>query len=184
MKIYELNQVAKRALDFATRAHEGQVRKNSGVPYITHPIKVAHTLMENVDFNFTAHHQELWAAASLHDTIEDCGVTYDTIRNLFGTNIAEMVLGMTKVSKLSDGNRAVRKEIDRIHYSKQDKYVQTIKCADVFCNVSDYIKEDPKKAKSYGAECKKLIESLTNDPDPLMKAMALNVCEIAINGDL
>ena len=85
----------REALDFAFEAHAGQYRK-SGEPYITHPVAVAEILAElQMD-------PESLIAGLLHDTVEDVeGVSFETIRERFGEEVARIVEGETKVSKLS-----------------------------------------------------------------------------------
>jgi RelA/SpoT family (p)ppGpp synthetase len=83
----------KRAYFFAEQAHYGQVRR-SGEPYVTHPLAVAGVLAEmHMD------HQSLMAAL-LHDTIEDTGVTKDDIGAQFGSDVAELVDGVSKLTHI------------------------------------------------------------------------------------
>ncbi|MGM0585408.1 MAG: RelA/SpoT family protein [Pseudomonadota bacterium] len=78
---------------FGARAHAGQKRA-SGEPYFGHPVEVAGILTELRLDDATI------ATALLHDTVEDTDVTYARIRELFGEEIAELVDGVTKLSKL------------------------------------------------------------------------------------
>ena len=71
--IYQ-SEETRRALEFAAKAHEGQVRKYTGEPYITHPMAVAEMLLEH-GIEFGAMH----IAALLHDTVEDTDVTHEDI---------------------------------------------------------------------------------------------------------
>ncbi len=81
------------AYEFACKAHEGQQRK-SGEPFVNHPIEVAFILSElHLD---TA----TLKAALLHDTVEDSDVTLDTVRELFGDEVAELVDGVTKLGRI------------------------------------------------------------------------------------
>jgi len=90
----------RKSLDFAEEAHEGQYRR-SGEPYITHPVAVASILADmHMD------HQSLMAAL-LHDVIEDTDVTKDTIAKLFGSDVANLVDGVSKISAIKVENRAV-----------------------------------------------------------------------------
>ena len=84
----------KYALDFATNAHSVQKRV-SGEPYIEHPSAVADIL---IDFGLDA---DTVAAALLHDVIEDTGVTEEDIRTKFGSGIADMVVGVTKLTRIN-----------------------------------------------------------------------------------
>ena len=88
----------RRAYRFADEAHLGQIR-NSGEPYITHPIAVAQQCAE-----WKLDAQALMAAL-LHDAIEDCGVTKPELIERFGAPVAELVDGLTKLEKLEFNTR-------------------------------------------------------------------------------
>ncbi len=91
--------LVERAYEYAYAAHEGQVRK-SGEPYIIHPISVAQTLADLMLDATTI------AAGFLHDCVEDCeGVTVDTMKQLFGGEVALLVDGVTKLTKLDFTSR-------------------------------------------------------------------------------
>ena len=101
-KLGYLNQVdvdnVRRAYRFADVAHLGQLR-NSGEPYITHPIAVAQQCAE-----WKLDAQALMAAL-LHDAIEDCGVTKPELIEKFGAPVADLVDGLTKLEKLEFNTR-------------------------------------------------------------------------------
>jgi GTP pyrophosphokinase len=86
------------AYRFADEAHLGQLR-NSGEPYITHPIAGAHQCAE-----WKLDAQALMAAL-LHDAIEDCGVTKPELIERFSAPVAELVDGLTKLEKLEFNTR-------------------------------------------------------------------------------
>ena len=88
----------RRAYRFADEAHLGQIR-NSGAPYITHPIAVAQQCAE-----WKLDAQALMAAL-LHDAIEDCGVTKPELIERFGASVADLVDGLTKLEKLEFNTR-------------------------------------------------------------------------------
>ena len=144
-----------KAKMLAGKAHEGQFRKYSGMPYIVHPIEVA-TIVQEVE-----HSDEMIAAALLHDVVEDTDYTVEDIAKEVSPAVAELVEGLTDVSSPQDGNRAVRKTKDRDHLAKQNAEVQTIKLADVISNSQDIKANDPKFAKVYIEEMKALLEVLT-----------------------
>ena len=74
------------AVEFATKAHEGQFRKGTKRPYIVHPIEVADSVTT------MTRDPEVICAAVLHDTIEDCaGVTKETLEDRFGERVAMLV---------------------------------------------------------------------------------------------
>ncbi|KAF1047669.1 RelA/SpoT family protein [Xylophilus sp.] len=88
----------RQAYRFADEAHLGQLR-NSGEPYITHPIAVAAQCAE-----WKLDTQALMAAL-LHDAMEDCGVTKPDLIDRFGAPVAELVDGLTKLDKLQFNTR-------------------------------------------------------------------------------
>jgi len=150
-----LNIVAK-ALGFATKAHEGQKRKYTGEPYINHPIAVCE-LVKSV-----CHNDYMLAAALLHDTVEDTEITIIDIKREFGDIVSIFVDGLTDISKPEDGNRAIRKELDRQHLKSGLPPIHTIKLADLIDNSKSINKHDPRFAKIYMAEKKLLLNVLKN----------------------
>lgn len=98
-------EMLKKAIDFASKAHKGQLRE-SGEPYIMHPIAVAKMLFEmSMDENTVI-------AGLLHDTVEDNpNITVDIIRSEFGDDVANMVDGVTKLTK--SGNAGLLSKEDR-----------------------------------------------------------------------
>ena len=96
VKKYDPNsniELLEKAYYVSKTAHEGQQR-NSGEPYIIHPVEVAIILAE-MELDCTA-----LVAALLHDTIEDTTCTYDEIKVQFGVEVADLVDGVTKLTKL------------------------------------------------------------------------------------
>ena len=81
------------ALNYATKAHEGQLR-DSGEPFIEHPIATASRLADMRLDTTTIQ------AALLHDVMEDCGVSFQEIESEFGTDVAKLVDGVTKLKRL------------------------------------------------------------------------------------
>lgn len=143
-----------KAKELAGKAHEGQFRKYSGMPYIVHPIEVA-TILQTVP-----HTEAMVAAALLHDVVEDTDYTVDDIAVLIDPEVAKLVEGLTDISKPEDGNRKARKAIDREFLSKQSAEVQTIKYADIISNTQDIRVNDPSFAKVYIEEMKLLLDVL------------------------
>ena len=83
----------RAAYECAANAHEGQKRRN-GEPYIIHPVSVAEIVVEmGLDTDSIC-------AALLHDCIEDTGFGYKEIENKFGTPVAELVDGVTRLGML------------------------------------------------------------------------------------
>ena len=83
----------KRAFDYACTAHQGQCRK-SGEPYISHPVEVA-LILASLRMDV-----ETLTAALLHDVVEDTDSTYDDVAAEFGDDVAQLVDGVTKISRI------------------------------------------------------------------------------------
>ena len=83
----------QRAYVFSAKGHEGQERL-SGEPYLVHPIEVAGILVDMRMDEVTV------AAGLLHDAIEDTLTTLEELRRLFGDQVAFLVEGLTKISKI------------------------------------------------------------------------------------
>ena len=92
-------EIIKNAYDYANYLHEGQKRQ-SGEPYISHPLNVAYILSEmHAD-------RDTICAALLHDTLEDCDISKEDIAELFNKDIANLVDGVTKISKMNFSSKA------------------------------------------------------------------------------
>src|SRR5262245_46535980 len=86
-------ELVTRAFRFAAASHEGQQRR-SGEPFITHPVGVA-SICAGLRLD-----EQTIAAALLHDVVEDTGVELDTLREEFGDEIAALVDGVTKLTRV------------------------------------------------------------------------------------
>lgn len=164
-----------KAVIFAATAHSvnGQKRKYTGEPYIVHPIEVMKNVMS------VPHTPEMLAAALLHDVLEDTPTKVGTLRKLFNKGVVDLVLEVTDVSKPSDGNRAVRKALDRDHLAKASAQGQTIKLADLLNNTSSILQHDQEFAKVYLKEKQALLEVLTKG-DPSLHKQCTAVVNLSV----
>lgn len=89
---YDLAKL-RSAYEYAREMHEGQLRE-SGEPYITHPLAVA-TILVDLGMDTDA-----ICAALLHDVVEDTAATYDDVKKRFGADVANLVDGVTKLDKI------------------------------------------------------------------------------------
>lgn len=164
------NTLVKQALTFATAAHAavGQTRKYSGEPYINHPVEVREILLRFAS-NWVTIEQE--AAALLHDVVEDTQVSIDLVRSVFGDKTADLVDWLTDVSKPTDGNRRVRKQLDLDHTAAAPVEAQSIKLADLISNSRSIVAHDRDFARVYLHEKARILEVCANaDPGLLREA--------------
>lgn len=141
----DINLIFK-AYDYALKAHEGQYR-NSGEPYIVHPVEVA-MILTNLELDVST-----IASGLLHDVIEDTSITYDDIKNEFGQEIADLVDGVTKLgmieykSKVEQQAENMRKMLIAM---AKDIRVIMIKLADRLHNMRTlkYLSEEKQKEKA------------------------------------
>jgi len=162
--------MVERARVFATAAHAAvkQVRKYTFEPYIVHPTEVAGIVAS------VPHTDEMLAAAWLHDTVEDTGVSIVDIHVEFGHQVAELVGWLTDVSTPEHGNRAVRKALDRDHIACAPAAAQTVKLADLIANSGSIMAHDPEFAQVYLAEKRMLLQILTRG-DAILMARARSI---------
>jgi GTP pyrophosphokinase len=87
------SELIERAYHFAMEAHKGQ-KRSSGDPYVTHPLEVA-IILADMEMDITT-----IVAGILHDTVEDTNLTYEETLKHFGQEVADLVDGVTKLTKL------------------------------------------------------------------------------------
>ncbi len=103
----------EKAYHLAERAHKDQVRK-SGEPYIIHPLCVA-IILADLEMD-----KETIAAGLLHDVIEDTIMTEDEIKEQFGSDVALLVDGVTKLEQLQFSNESGDKALDRFEMQAEN----------------------------------------------------------------
>lgn len=124
-------EIVKRAYEYADTLHKGQMRQ-SGEPYISHPLNVAYILADmHAD-------RDTICAGLLHDTLEDTNITKEDIAHDFNQNVANLVDGVTKLSKMNfsskqDQNYANTRKI--ITGITEDVRIIIIKLADRLHNM-------------------------------------------------
>lgn len=166
-----MSDLVERARAFAIARHGDQRRKYTGEPYWHHLRNVA-AIVETLGV-----HESLVAAAWLHDTVEDAGVTFPEIDAEFGPEVRELVFWLTDRSCPEDGNRKARKTIDRVHLGNASPAAQTVKLADLIDNAGSIVAYDKSFAIVYLEEKEQLLEVLT-EADPQLRERAFEVlCE-------
>jgi len=154
--------LVEEAYNFASQAHKGQVRK-SGEPYVEHPLQVALTLAElQLDASSLA-------AALLHDVPENCGIAISEIEAKFGSEVAKLVDGTTKLSKLSwsgEGVAASELQVENLRKMlvamAEDLRVVFIKLADRLHNMRTLDALSSEKRRSIAQETLEIYAPLTH----------------------
>jgi len=166
-----MNNIILLAADFARRAHEGQVRKYTGAPYISHPARVA---------GRAAVHRlatvDMVVAAYLHDVLEDTEIK-DWELEIFSPRVQELVKELTNPSKDSAEPRAIRKQQDRDHLAIISDQGKVLKLLDRIDNVADMTAcPDKKFVALYLLESKLLAEAI-GEVDSELKQELLSLIE-------
>lgn len=134
-----MNRYRTLILDFATKAHAGQIRKNTGAPYITHPIAVAEIALAKVKDRHIRYQEMIYAIAINHDVLEDTNATIEELEAVFkdaGFSLSEISLIMYCIKILTKSE----KDFDIIEYIHRIKYqelARIVKLADLEHNMSD-----------------------------------------------
>ncbi|WP_149085361.1 MULTISPECIES: RelA/SpoT family protein [Microbacterium] len=148
--------VISRAYAVAKEKHEGQKRQ-SGEPYITHPLAVAQILAE------LGLGPRAIAAALLHDTVEDTGYALTDLTAEFGDEVAMLVDGVTKLDKVKYGESAQAETVRKMIVAmSKDIRVLLIKLADRLHNARTWGFVPPEKAAKKAKETLEIYAPLAN----------------------
>ncbi|KAL1218923.1 putative GTP diphosphokinase RSH3 [Cardamine amara subsp. amara] len=161
-KIFEDESVIKAFYE-AEKAHRGQMRAN-GDPYLQHCVETA-MLLANIGANST-----VVVAGILHDTLDDSFMSYDYILRTFGSGVADLVEGVSKLSQLSklarENNTACKTvEADRLHtmfLAMADARAVLIKLADRLHNMMTLYALPPVKQQRFAKETLEIFAPLAN----------------------
>ena len=157
-----------RAAHFAAVRHSGQRRKGAACePYINHLLEVADlvaSVLAEPDAN-------LVMAALLHDTVEDVGVTKDELVDVFGQDVADLVLEVTDDKSLP---KQERKRLQIVNAPRKSVRAQVIKLADKISNLRAMLASPPadwslERRREYFAWARQVVDALSA-PDPRLKA--------------
>ena len=124
------NEVFLKAVSFAAKAHDGQIRKDGKTPYISHSFRTSLVLSQI----FSVTNASMLAAAILHDTIEDTDNDFDDIKDSFGEQVAVWV-GL--LSKDKRNPKPVREKVYLDQLRQAPDEVKLIKLADAYDNIID-----------------------------------------------
>lgn len=150
-KPYDL-ELIREAYEIAESYHHGQLRR-SGEPYIIHPLETAAIL---VDYGMDT---ESICAALMHDTLEDTPLTFEQIEKKFGSTVAKLVEGVTKLTKLPTTTRdeAQAENLRKMLLAmSEDIRVIIIKLADRLHNMRTIEFHNPQKRRDKALETMEL----------------------------
>jgi (p)ppGpp synthase/HD superfamily hydrolase len=156
--------VILEAAAFAAYAHKGQGRKWTGVPYITHPRRVAGHVA-----TLKGATEQMVAAAFLHDVIEDCAIILATIEHNFGNEVAELVWWLTNPEKPEGMTRARHKAQIHKRLASAPKQAKRIKLCDRIDNLQEMDGAPGEFQVLYGEESLDLAEAI-GDADETLKS--------------
>ena len=137
------SSIVVRAFSFAYKAHKGQYRKGSKIPYIVHPMDVASALMKNEAS------EEIVVAGLLHDVVEDAGVELQQVEKLFGNQVKRLVKGASEPEEyrreMSSEERRKTWKVRKSHTVSKikdaDYDLKLLSCADKLSNIRDMIND-------------------------------------------
>ena len=141
-------ELVEKAYVYSAKAHQGQIRL-SGEPYLSHPLEVAYILTK-MKMDVTC-----IAAGFLHDTLEDTEAEADEIKHLFGEETANIVEGVTKISRMQFTSRQQRQAENvrkMILAMSSDIRVILVKLADRLHNMRTLGFQTPEKQRLIAAE--------------------------------
>lgn len=123
-----------KAIAFAQKAHQGQYRKGTKLPYIVHPLGVMEILSR-----YQAS-EDLMISGILHDTLEDTSTTAEEIEKRFGKRIKELVIAATEPEHDAPWEQRKQHTIDFIK-DMEDEDVLLLSCADKLHNLNSMIED-------------------------------------------
>lgn len=170
------DDLLERALNFATRAHAWQTRKDGETPYITHPVAVSALVA------FYGGGTVAQAVALLHDTIEDCDVTYEELKEEFGADVAVAVRELSNVAEdTSVYNKHVQEDKYMRAFKGKSPEACLVKLCDRIHNIGDWKGMSPDSRISYMASTFKLYEGIMLNKRIVKSPLYNNICNAANN---
>ncbi len=125
--------IVEKALQVASKSHRKQCRKNTDIPYITHPVTVGMMLMK------AGYDEDIIAAGILHDTVEDTDLTLNDIEREFGPRIAGIVEGCSEPNKSLPWKERKEHTIEFLKTAPEE--IRVVACADKLHNIRSIIKD-------------------------------------------
>ena len=116
-----------KAIDMASKAHAGQLRKGTDIPYISHPLAVAMILSQH------GCSEDEIIAGILHDTLEDTEITFEQISEQFGPEVARLVTSCSEPDGELSWEERKQNTIEKLKIAPDD--VRRVSCADKLHNI-------------------------------------------------
>jgi (p)ppGpp synthase/HD superfamily hydrolase len=169
-----------KAASRAAVLHAGQFRKYPDAfglsePYVFHCGRVASSVIFNRHLFDFREAPVVISAAWLHDTLEDCQVTYAELAEEFGLPIANLVQELTNPSKGSTASRAERKAMDREHLADVTRNAKLIKTFDRIDNIRSLVNAPADFARLYLDESLSLAEALKDADEGTYQALLYTI---------
>jgi len=136
------NEIIFDAIEFAAKAHRGQFRKSTKIPYIIHPLNVGNILIES------GCSPEIVAAGILHDTVEDTDITIEDIEKKFGEKVAKIVKGVSEPDKSDTWENRKNHTIEMLKTAPLE--IVLVEYADKLDNIKSIKETFEKIGKKYG----------------------------------
>tara|TARA_R110002167_G_scaffold24774_1_gene86643 strand:- start:4496 stop:5041 length:546 start_codon:yes stop_codon:yes gene_type:complete len=174
----KLTNQQNELLKFVKLKHGEQIRKYTGEPYFNHTLSVANTVSKYIEGAVEI--------ALCHDLFEDTETDFTQLYNelkRIGYDPPKSYKICTVVKELSDKytkedfpflNRAKRKELEAVRLGKISEIGQSVKYADLIDNSESILKHDPRFAKTYIKEKKRILE-LMNEGNPELLSKCINI---------
>ncbi|HLX63327.1 MAG TPA: HD domain-containing protein [Planctomycetota bacterium] len=156
-----------RAAAFGCKLHAAQTRDDGCTPYCVHLFRVVEYLRTIADERDT----DVLCAAYLHDTIEDTGITYETVEAQFGATVASLVAELTNDNRLP---KAQRRAAMIEHMYALSPRAKRIKLADRLDNVTDLLRgcgASKEKCERYIYETERILHACKGACPPLERAL-------------
>lgn len=151
-------------IEFAVKCHKDQTRKQSGLPYIVHPMAV---LAKLADWEINCY--KCWKAALCHDILEDCpNVTFEQLVEAIGLDSANIVQELT-FKPHGDLPERVQKDQYMKSFHTKSIHALVIKVADRICNTMDFMSTTPDYAPKYWKKADELFFAMMARGDEMME---------------
>ena len=152
-----------QAIQFASEKHKNQVRRGSGLPYVTHPIIVSELIRKYKGNSVNI--EALICAALLHDTLEDTDTNYHEIERLFGTLVASLVFELTSdevaIEKMGKNEYLMQKMVTMSSYGLVCKLCDRL--SNIIDGPTDNYLKDTRKMMEYIYDNRKDITETQKD---------------------